>query len=77
MRRKPGCRRGEQSFGPLVEIGGGIQRQVCPSCGLIEIDLRASAEMEESRLFAPLPIDSIFMIRAAPRNELQQRFGVG
>ena len=79
MRRKSNCRRGEHPFGPNVDVGGGIQRQVCASCGLIELDLRSGSELVETQLFAATQVDSIFTIQSALRTTYeprQKRFGI-
>lgn len=79
MRRKSNCRRGEHAFGPTVDVGGGIQRQVCGSCGLIELDLRSGSELVEAQLFAATQAESIFTLQAALRTAYeprQKRFGI-
>jgi len=79
MRHKSDCKRGTHAFGRQVEVGGGIRRQVCKSCGLVEIDLCSDAEVEDSKLFAPVRTDSIFAIQSVLEAEFElpeRRFGV-
>lgn len=78
MRHKSDCRKGNHALGRRTEIGGGISRQVCRSCGYVEIDLRAEAAIEDSRLFATTRTDTIFAIQLALEIEFepqQRSFG--
>ena len=65
MRHKSNCRRGTHALGRRIDVGGGIHRQICRSCGAVVIDLRPDAEIEDSKLFASQRTDTIFAIQSA------------
>ncbi len=79
MRHRADCRKGIHTFSRRGGVGGGIQRQVCQSCGLVEIRLQSEAEVEDSKLFAPARADSLFAIQVALESAFEPpepRFGV-
>jgi hypothetical protein len=38
------CKRGRHNYGMAQNIGAGITRQVCPTCGTVTIDLTAATD---------------------------------
>lgn len=42
--RKSACRKGRHLFGETQNIGAGITRQVCETCGAVTIDLTRAHE---------------------------------
>ena len=79
MRHRSDCRKGLHAFGGKSAAGGGIERQVCKRCGLVEIKLQSEEEVEDSRLFAPGKADSMFAIQSALKDVYEmpeRRFGV-
>lgn len=79
LRRKSDCKKGVHSFDRTSSVGGGIRRQVCSGCGLVEIELQSVPELEGTKLFRPTRVDSLFAIQTALESTFElreQRFGV-
>ena len=53
--RKSSCRRGRHSYGPASQVGGGIRRQVCVTCGSVTIDVTAAGTEHDSVQLAASP----------------------
>lgn len=41
------CKRGRHDFGEAQNVGAGITRQVCRTCGEVSIDLTGTGELSE------------------------------
>lgn len=79
MRQRGDCRKGIHTYGDGSEAGAGIGRQVCTKCGHVLIQLQDEAEVENTRLFAPVRRDSMFAIQSALEDVYEmpeRRFGV-
>lgn len=79
LRRKKDCRKGNHTFVNASGVGGSIKRRVCSGCGQVGIEVLSDAEVDQSKLFAPARLDSMFAIQAVLENAFdirEQRFGV-
>ncbi len=47
--RVSSCRKGRHNYGQAQDIGAGIERRVCDTCGDVSIDLTAAHEPEASQ----------------------------
>jgi hypothetical protein len=46
VHRKSSCRRGSHRYGDPLNVGAGIVRRVCQSCGSVSIDVTAAGPVD-------------------------------